>query len=503
MIQKIFCATKFGLHTKIVEVEVSFVRGLPAFVISGLASNAIQESKQRVHSALSSIGFTFPPLKVTINLFPSDLPKYGSHFDLSIALLVGMHKNDIKLQNQWFAFGELGLDGTIKHNDNLFGIVLDVLLQCEDACMILPKESEKYFSFIPNLCCVYVSNLQEAMEVLKQDKKPSVCHKKLDFPILKIAGVEYFYQEVFALDFKEVKGQKIAKRAALIAAAGFHNIILEGSPGSGKSMIAKRMQNILPPMTLEEILYNAKIDSWNQGSIELVPLRKMKSPHQSASKGSIIGSASTKEPKPGEIALAHLGILFFDELPHFSKEVLEALREPLENNFLSVSRVHSKIEYPTSFLFIGAQNPCPCGNLLSTKNECRCSDKEILKYKNRLSEPFLDRIDIYVQMEESELNQEGDIDSLTMQKQVFQAFAMQKSRKQTNFNGKMNDNEIEKFCQLDIETQELLMRAKDRFGLSMRGINKIKKVARTIADLDQEENIQKAHLLEAMGYRRV
>ncbi|MCE3039300.1 YifB family Mg chelatase-like AAA ATPase [Helicobacter anatolicus] len=503
MVQKIYCATKFGLHASIVEVEVSFNRALPAFVISGLASNAIQESKQRVHSALLSCGFAFPPLKIIINLSPSDLPKYGSHFDLPIALLVGMYKEKEELKHRWFAFGELGLDGALKHSNSLFGIVLDILLQEKDICMILPKESEKYFSLMPNLHCMYAENLQEALEFLRADQKPDSKQVELNFPFLEIVGEKYYYQEKFSLDFKEVKGQRIAKRAALIAASGFHNIILEGNPGSGKSMIAKRVQDILPPLTLYDILHNAKINSWNQEEIKLVPQRNFKSPHQSASKASIIGSAANKEPRPGEIALAHLGVLFFDELPHFSKEVLEALREPLENNVLALSRVNSKVIYPTSFLFIGAQNPCPCGNLLSTKNECRCSDREIAKYKNRLSEPFLDRIDLFVQMEEEYRGEEATMSSLEMQKSVFRAFVMQKNRRQENFNGKMSDEEIEKFCALDGQTQQILLQAQDRFGLSMRSVNKIKKVARTIADLEEKEHIEKRHVLEALSYRKI
>ncbi|CBG40277.1 YifB family Mg chelatase-like AAA ATPase [Helicobacter mustelae] len=503
MVHKIYCATRFGLYASIVEVEASFTRALPAFVISGLASNAIQESKQRVQSALVACGFSFPPLKITINLSPSDLPKYGSHFDLPIALLVGMQKCLKELENRWFAFGELGLDGMLKHSDVLFGLVLDVLLQEPDACMILPYESREFFSFVPNLRCVYAHDLKEALEILQADEIPEQNLQNLNFPYFEVLGQKYFYPREFGLDFSDVKGQKNAKRAALIAASGFHNIILEGSPGSGKSMIAKRMQGILPPMSLEEILQNAKLNTWNHEKIELTPLRNFKSPHQSASKASIIGSALQKDPKPGEIALAHLGALFFDELPHFEKSVLEALREPLENNVLALSRVHSKVEYPTSFLFIGAQNPCPCGNLLSVFHECRCNDSEIAKYKNRLSQPFLDRIDLFVQMAENEQNAKSDVDSKTMQEQVFVAFIQQKERGQKRLNGKMSDQEIEEFCQMDQEARDLLMHAKDRFGLSMRALNKTKKVSRTIADLARSKVIQKSHVLEAISYRKI
>lgn len=503
MINKIFCATRFGIHTKVVVVEVSFTRGLPAFLISGLATNAVQESKQRVHSALSMSDFIFPPLKITINLAPADLPKYGSHFDLPIALLIALQKQKKELQNRWFAFGELGLDGTIKHGNDIFSLVLDIMLEYQDACFILPQESEKYFSFIPQLKCIYVKDLKEALEKLLQDIPPSQKTQDIPFPFIEVNHQKFFYSQDFKNDFKDVRGQRIAKRAALIAATGFHNILLEGSPGCGKSMIIKRLQEILPPMTLEEIIQNAKLNAINHQEILFIPLRNFRFPHQSASKASIIGSALNKEPRPGEIALAHQGILFFDELPYFKKEILEALREPLENNCLVVSRMSSKIHYDTLFLFAAAQNPCPCGNLLSPIKECRCLDKEIKMYKNKLSQPFLDRIDLFVQMKELDEDQSRDIDSDSMRQQVFSAFAMQKQRGQRNFNAKMNEIEIMKFCVLDNQTEELLTRAIQRFGMSERSVNKIRKVARTIADLDSKEQIQKNHILEALSYRRI
>ncbi len=500
---KILCATRFGLGVEIVEAEVSFIRGLPSFTISGLASSAIQESKQRVQAALNSYDFTFPPQKITINLSPADLPKHGSHFDLPIALLIMLYKTKFDIKHKWFAFGELGLDGRLKHSDMLFSLILDVILKHKDAYIILPKDSEPYFAPIPNLRACYAHHLKEAVEFLQKDEEITLNPKTLEFPKIKVLDQEFYYQKSFALDFKEVKDQVLAKRAALIAAAGFHNLILEGSPGSGKSMIIKRMAEILPPVSMAEMIEMAKIRSLGGEDCLLSPARSFKAPHQSASKASIIGSASNKEPKPGEIALAHLGILFFDELPHFSREVLEALREPMENNLLLVSRVHSKIEYPTSFLFAAAQNPCPCGNLLSLVKECRCKDKDISAYKNRLSEPFLDRIDLFVQMNENiHPSKEDDLDSASMQRLVFQAFIAQKERGQKHFNGKLSEKEIARFCKINAECEQILSSAMQRLGFSMRLVNKIKKVARTIADLQGAENIQKPHILEAIGYRK-
>ncbi|PAF54397.1 Fis family transcriptional regulator [Helicobacter sp. 13S00482-2] len=503
MVNKIFCATRSGTSAKIVEVEVTFARALPAFIISGLANNSIQEAKQRVHSALQNNNFTFPPLKIVVNLSPSDLPKSGSHFDLPIALLIALQKENF-IPQKWFAFGELGLDGKIRHNDKIYPLLLDVALLCPQANIIVPKGGKELFSLIPNLNFFYADHINEALEFIKQESPvPENCAKELGFPCFKINDETYYYHNSFELDFSEVKGQSIAKRAALIAASGFHNLILEGSPGCGKTMIAKRLKYILPPLSLKEMIETVKIQTLGSHNAFYTPLRSFRNPHQSASKASILGSVSQNEAKPGEIALAHNGILFFDELPLFKKDILESLREPLENNQLVVSRVQSKIEYDTSFLFVGAQNPCPCGNLLSVSKTCRCQDKEIATYKNKLSEPFMDRIDLFVQMNETKEDSKSDISSKQMQEEVFKAFRMQILRGQTHLNGKLTEKEIDQFCILDEDTQKLLLQATSRFSLSERSINKIKKISRTIADLQESECIKKSHLLEALNYRKI
>ncbi|PAF46451.1 Fis family transcriptional regulator [Helicobacter sp. 12S02634-8] len=502
MVNKILCATKLGTSAQIVEVEVSFSRALPGFVISGLVNNAIQEAKQRVHSALQNNGFTFPPLKIVVNLSPSDLPKNGSHFDLPIAILIALQKENVA-PKEWFAFGELGLDGKIKHNDSIYSLLLDIALIHPKANVIVPEGGKDLFCLIPNLNFYYANHINQALEIIKQPTPlPDTYTKELHFSSLSINNELYYYLDTFELDFSEVKGQEIAKRAALIAASGFHNIIFEGSPGCGKSMIAKRMRYILPPLSIQEMIASVKLQTLSNQEACYSPARSFRNPHQSASKSSILGSATQSEPKPGEVALAHNGILFFDELPHFKKDILESLREPLENNKLSVSRVHSKIEYDTSFLFIGAQNPCPCGNLLSKHRTCRCLDKEILAYKNRLSEPFLDRIDLFVQMDEPQENAQGSISSQQMQQRVFEVFKIQMARGQKHLNGKLDEREIEQFCHLTQSTQTLLSQAIGRFGLSERSVHKIKKLARTIADLDGSALIEKPHILEALSYRR-
>ncbi|PAF43823.1 YifB family Mg chelatase-like AAA ATPase [Helicobacter sp. 11S03491-1] len=502
MVNKIFCATKFGTAAKIVEVQATFNRALPAFIISGLANHAIQEAKQRVQAALQNNHFSIPPLKIVVNLSPSDLPKNGSHFDLPIAILVSLQKENIP-SGEWFAFGELGLDGHIRHNDNIYPLLLDIALSCPQANVIVPKGGKDLFCLIPNLNFYYADHLNEALNFIKQENPiPDTYTKELGFAFFEINQEKYYYHRDFELDFCEVKGQELAKRAALIAASGFHNLILEGSPGCGKSMIAKRLKYILPPLTLKEMIESVKLQTLGNQSASYSPLRNFRNPHQSASKSSILGTATHNEPKPGEIALAHNGILFFDELPHFNKEILESLREPLENNQLVVSRVHSKIEYDTSFLFIGAQNPCPCGNLLSKTKSCRCQDKEIIAYKNRLSQPFIDRIDMFVQMNETQEDAKTSIHSQQMQEQVFEAFKLQIQRGQKHLNGKLSEKETDIYCILDEEGKNLLSQARMRFDLSERSVHKIKKLSRTIADLDASAFIKKNHLLEALSYRK-
>lgn len=503
MVNKILCATRNGIGGEIVQVQANFVRALPAFVITGLANSSIQESKQRIQSALHHIGFHFPPLKIAINLAPADVAKSGSHFDLPIALLIALHKKGIDTQG-WFAFGELALDGTLTYNNNIYPLLLEIALQHQNAKVILPASGKELFCHLPHLQIYYASSLQEALQILEDpESKPSTTQSQLEFETLQIKQTNYYYKREFPLDFAQVKGQEIAKRAALIAASGFHNILYEGSPGCGKSMIAKRLRYILPPMSLEEMIESVKLQSISSQTPSYTPLRPFRSPHQSASKSSILGSATQSEVKPGEIALAHQGVLFFDELPHFGKEVLESLREPLENNELVVSRVHSKVTYPTAFLFVGAQNPCPCGNLLSQAKECRCTQKEISSYRARLSEPFLDRIDLFVQMQENEQDPKASIDSASMQEMVFRAFRAQIERGQSRLNGKLDEREVEQICILDDATLTILQQASLRFNLSHRSIQKLKKIARTIADLDNAKHIAKQHLLEALSYRYI
>lgn len=510
MVNKIYCATQDGLNSRIIEVEATFTRGLPTFNITGLASSSIKESQHRVTSALANLGIDFPPLKLNINLSPSDLPKNGSHFDLPIALLITATKESMSLDS-WFAFGELGLDGAIKNIPFIYPMLLDIALQKPNSKVILPTESKELYTKIPNLCMYFASNILEAIEILRGNVSQATTSSDFAFQSFIIDNIPFYYDSTFELDFADVKNQERAVRAALIAACGFHNILFEGSPGCGKSMIAKRMQYILPPLSLKEMIESVKLQAYNEQTLVYKPRRNFRSPHQSASKASVLGSASQFKVSPGEIALAHNGIIFFDELPYFKRDILESLREPLENNQLAVSRVHSKIIYDTSFLFVGAMNPCPCGNLLSTTKECRCKDSEIRSYRNNLSEPFLDRIELYVQMQEhiSTQNQAQIMTSKDMQQIVFNVFKQQIQRGQMDslgniiFNGKLQPMQVEKYCELDLDCKNLLEQAKTRFQLSYRGEQKIRKVARTLADMQSSSMIQKEHILEALSYRKV
>lgn len=500
--KKVLCATYEGFDAKVVDVESTLTKGLPSFSIVGMASTSITESKERVKSALLSNEFAFPPKRITLSLSPSDLKKEGSHFDLSIALMIALNEEDGDFST-WFVFGELGLDGKVKETRLLFPLILSLAKQNVLDKVIVPQESLEKLLKIPNINFFGVKSLNEAIEILKnQDEiQPITSKTSLNFASISLENTLYYFTQQYHKDFLDVKGQEVAKRAALISASGFHNLLLEGSPGCGKSMIAQRLQYILPPLDEYEVLDRAKLDVLEFKEPSFQPLRGMRAPHHSATLASIFGGGSSKA-QIGEVGLAHGGILFFDELPHFNKNVLEALREPMQDNRIRISRVNAKVEYPADFMFIGAMNPCPCGNLLHEHLECRCSDLEIQRYKNRLSDPFLDRIDLYVTMQSVKASDSSSLSSKEMHKQVIDVFRRVKQRKQTCFNAKLNDADVEKFCILDDEANDTLQIAIERFHLSFRAIVKVKKVARTIADLDGKNTILKQHILEALSYRK-
>ena len=501
IVNHLTCATLDGLSAKMIEVEATFTKGLPGFAVVGLASSDIQEAKERVKSALLTNDFIFPPLKITVNLSPSDLKKSGTHFDLSIALLNALHKESIK-EEGLFVFGELGLDGRVKSSSTLFPIILSLKEQGLLKRAIVPQEAMKYLSHIVGVDFIAVNTLSEAITLMKtKDFKASTQQFSYASEALKINDKCYYDEIDIESDFLDIKGQSVAKRAGLISASGMHNFLMEGNPGCGKSMIAKRLKDILPPLLEEEMLSIAK-HQFLDGTIPTFKAKRpMRSPHHTATSASIFGGGSHKA-RIGEVALAHNGLLFFDELPHFSKNILEALREPLQDRRVNISRVNSKVEYDADIMFVSAMNPCPCGNALSKKKECRCSEQEVKRYKNRLSDPFLDRIDLFVVMQEVSVDDKQDVSSLELKTMVNKAFIAQKERGQEQLNGKLKEHEIEIFCQLTSEAEKILFSAVERFALSHRSIGSIKKVARTIADLDGSEKIEKKYLLEALSYRR-
>ena len=471
----------FNGEVQIIEVETTFIKALPGFSIVGLASSAVQESKERIKAALLNNDFEFPPLKIITNLSPANLPKKSTALDLPIALSILLQNNDIDL-SEFLVLGELGLDGSIKETNDMFAIALASGYKK----LIVPKNIAKKLTQIPDIEVYAFDNISEFFDLKLQKEKSS----KLDYKFIEINNNKYFYNDKFKLDFKDVKGQNIAKRVALISASGMHNILLEGSAGVGKSMIINRLKYILPPVSLEELLEIEKQNSLDNKEITFNPQRPFRSPHHNSSRSAIYGGRG----KIGEIALANNGILFFDELPQFRKDILEDLRLPLQENKLLISRVDSKIEYKTEILFASAMNPCPCGNLLSQK-ECRCSEIEIKRYKNRISEPLLERIDLYLQMTED--NDESVISSKEMYQKVLLAF--EKQIKRGYFNSKLPEN-----WEFDIEedAKNILEKAINNFNLSKRSKFKILKVAQTISDLENYDKINKKAVLEALSYRR-
>jgi len=501
IVNRLTCATLEGVNAQVIEVEATFTKGLPGFAVVGLASSDIQEAKERTKSALLTNEFVFPPLKITVNLSPSDLKKSGTHLDLAMALLIAMHKTVID-EEGLFVFGELGLDGKVKTSSMLFPLVLSLKEQGLIKRAIVPKESISYLNHISGVDFIAVESLSEAIEILKSKNfKANVQAFSYESESFIVKEIPYYFECKYESDFLDVKGQSVAKRASLIAAAGMHNFLMEGNPGCGKSMIAKRIKNILPPLFEEEILSIAKHQFLDGVTPNFSALRPIRSPHHTATSASIFGGGSSVA-KIGEVALAHKGILFFDELPHFSKAVLEALREPLQDKKVHIARVNAKVEYEADIMFVAAQNPCPCGNLLSKNKSCRCSEVEIKRYQNKLSDPFLDRIDLFVVMQEVDVADKGDISSAQMHQEVLKAFKKQKKRGQIRLNGKLTEEEIERYCLLDSDASTILDNAISKFGLSHRSIASVKKTGRTIADLNTHGLIEKSDILEALSYRR-
>lgn len=505
MLVKAYAAAVQGIDATIVTIEVNSSRGIKFFLV-GLPDSAVKESHERIMSALLVNGYRFPSRQIIVNMAPADIRKEGSAYDLPLAIGILASAGEVAEEklSKYLIMGELSLDGSLQPIKGALPIAISARAQGFEG-FILPKQNAREAAVVNNLNVYGVENIKEVIEFFNNERElqPTIVNTREEF---------YQHQENFPYDFEDVKGQESVKRALEVAAAGGHNLIMIGAPGSGKSMMAKRLPSILPPLSLAESLETTKIHSV-AGKLSkndsLIAIRPFRSPHHTISQVAMVGGGSN--PQPGEISLAHNGLLFLDELPEFNRSVLEVLRQPLEDRHISISRAKYSLDYPASFMLVASMNPCPCGYYNHPTKACVCNPGQVHRYLNRISGPLLDRIDIQIEIVpvpfEKMSEQAKSESSASIRERVIKARKIQEQRFANHpgiyCNAQMESKLLQQYATLDEQGLNLLRSAMTRLNLSARAYDRILKVARTICDLEGDTNIKPHHLAEAIGYRNL